>query len=310
MDVMQCMTDGIRSAIEALSVSWESVTDIRLRAGGCSSLTCLCDGGRKNMPLRSLSLDEEDLRVVLSQLCAGSVHTYEEGLLRGYFTPMRLSGVRVGAAGRMLCCGGRPERLQRLSSLCIRLPHTVTTSGITAARLKALVYGGEGFGDTKIETNREGMPLSTLFYAPPGEGKTTLLRCLIRSLCTASGKEDPLCAAVIDTGEELCGDWTADCTVDRFCGYGRGLGMEIATRAFAPQVIFCDEIGSDAEADEILRAQACGIPLIATAHADTLATLIRRPCFARLHESGVFSRYVRLYRSTDGGFSFVCERVG
>lgn len=310
MDVMQCMTDGIRSAIEAVSVPWETVTDIRLRAGGCSSLTCLCDGERKNMPLRSLVLDEEDLRAVLSQLCAGSVHTYEEGLLRGYFSPMRLPGVRVGVAGRMLYGGGRPERLQRLSSLCIRLPHVVSLGGITAARLRALVYGGDGFGDAKFDANRDGLPLSTLFYAPPGEGKTTLLRCLIRSLCAASGKDDPLCAAVIDTGEELGGDDLLDCTVDRFCGYGRGLAMEIATRAFAPQVIFCDEIGSDAEADEILRAQACGIPLVATAHADTITTLLRRPCFARLHENGVFSRYVRLYRSMDGGFSFDCEEAG
>ena len=115
-------------------------------------------------------------------------------------------------------------------------------------------------------------------------------------------------AAVVDTGEELCASGIDDCTVDRFCGYPRGLGMEIAARAFAPQVIFCDEIGSDAEAEEILRAQAGGIPLIATAHADTLSGLLRRPCFARLHEHGVFSRYVRLFRDSGGcGFSFLRE---
>lgn len=310
MDVMQCMTDKIRAAIWGLSVPWETVTDIRLRAGSCSAVTCLHDGYRKNLPLVSLSLDETDLRAVLSQLCAGSVHTYEEGLLRGYFSPMRLPGVRVGIAGRMLCSGSRPERLQSLTSLCIRLPHVITPGGITAARLRALVYGRDVGGDESASAPRDKMPVSTLFYAPPGEGKTTLLRCLIRSLCAVGGGDAPICAAVIDTGGELCGDGFGDCTVDRFCGLGRGPAMEIATRAFAPQVIICDEIGSDAEADEILRAQACGIPLIATAHADTLATLLRRPCFARLHESGVFSRYVRLYRRDDSGFSFVPERAG
>ena len=310
MDVMRCFPEKIRGIIGAVGVSWESVTDIRLRAGNCSSLTCQQNGSRRNVPLRSLILDETELRAVLSQLCAGSVHTYETGLLRGCFSPMRLPGVRVGVAGRMLYSGGKPEALQSLSSLCIRLPHAVKPGGITMAYLNALVYGDDVGGEAESSVRHNRMPVSTLFYAPPGEGKTTLLRCLIRSLCAVDETDDPICAAVIDTGEELCGEGFADCTVDRFCGYGRGLAMEIATRAFAPQLILCDEIGSDAEADEILRAQACGIPLIATAHADALCTLLRRPCFARLHESGVFSRYIRLYRTSDGGFSFVCERAG
>ena len=74
-------------------------------------------------------------------------------------------------------------------------------------------------------------------------------------------------------------------------------------RAFSPQVIVCDEIGNDEEADAILRAQAGGVPMIATAHADSLSSLLRRPCFARLYENGVFSQYIRVY-PRPGGFGF------
>jgi signal peptidase I len=44
------------------------------------------------------------------------------------------------------------------------------------------------------------MPLSTLFYAPPGEGKTTLLRCL-------NNLETPDDGLVYVDGELLCEDY-------------------------------------------------------------------------------------------------------
>ena len=308
MDVMRCFPQRLRTVLTDAVQSWNAVTEVRLRAGSCSAIAYRMDGRTVNKPLPALGLDEDELREVLSRLCAGSVHVYDEGLLRGYFSPQLLPGVRVGAAGRLLCSGGKPERLQRLTSLCIRLPHTVTPDRSVTEQLVALVQGAV-VDAIAIQPEPNAAPLvSTLFYSPPGVGKTTLLRCLIRALCSAEAAGTPVNAAVLDTGEELCAEGFSDCTVDRFSGYPRGLGMEIATRAFAPQVLICDEIGSDAEAEEILRAQACGVPLIATAHADTLQTLLRRPCFARLHDHGVFSRYVRLHRTANGqGFAFVCE---
>lgn len=309
MDVMRCMPDQIRFALMNCGVPWEQFTELRLRAGSCCAVTYHTGGQTLRKPLPSLVLSEDDLREVLTRLCAGSVHAYDEGLLRGYFSPQQLDGVRVGVGGRLLCVGGNPQRLQTLTSLCIRLPHRVHVAGETQACLRRILCGQER-AETPIKgTDCDGSPItSVLFYAPPGVGKTTLLRCVIKTLCSVHHTVSPFCAAVLDYGEELCGANLTDCTVDRFCGYPRGLGMELATRAFAPQVILCDEIGSDSEAEEILRAQASGVPLIATAHADSLKTLLRRPCFLRLHEHGVFSRYVRLYRSASGtGFAFQCE---
>ena len=304
---MRCMTEPIRRELIGCGIPWEQITEIRLRAGTCCALTYDAHGQTHRKPLASLSLSEEDLRTVLCRLCAGAVHAYDEGLLRGYFSPQQLGGVRVGAAGRMLCTGGKPERLQTVTSLCIRLPHNVRVSGAADRGLLALLRGQPTMESVPVPSEEAAPQLcSTLFYAPPGCGKTTLLRCIIKTLCSAKTAESPFCAAVLDNGEELCNDGFSDCTVDRFCGYPRGLGMEIATRAFAPQVLICDEIGSDREAEEVLRAQACGVPLIATAHADSMEMLLRRPCFRRLYDHGVFSRYVRLYR-TSSGFSFRCE---
>lgn len=306
MSVMRYLPVQIRDILMGCGIPWEYITEIRLRAGSCSALTYQADGKTERKPLRSLNLSEENLRETLTHLCAGSVHAYDEGLLRGYFSPQLLPGVRVGAAGRLLCTGGKPQRLQTLTSLCIRLPHPITAGEALRRELWDILYGHV---PEEAPPPQSASPLpSTLFYAPPGEGKTTLLRCIIKTLCACHGTSTPLCAAVLDHGEELCGGDFSDCTIDRFCGYPRGLAMEIATRAFAPQVMICDEIGSEREAEEILRAQACGVPLIATAHASALETLLRRPCFQRLHEHRVFSRYVRLSRVPAGtGFAFLCE---
>lgn len=310
MSIMRCLPVSMRAAWTDCKIPWEQVTEIRLRTGACCAVTYQTEGKTKRKPLPTVTLSEEDLRQTLSQLCAGSVHTYDEGLLRGYFSPLTLPGVRVGAAGRLLCTNRNPQRLQSLWSLCIRLPHTVRLRADVQDQLRAVLLG-QAEQEIPPSPPVPDVPLaSTLFYAPPGVGKTTLLRGVIETLCSCQNNHAPLCAAVLDHGEELCGEGFSDCTIDRFCGYPRGLAMEIATRAFAPQVMICDEIGSEEEAEEILRAQACGVPLIATAHADCLQSLLRRPCFRRLYEHGVFVRYVRLHRnSAGGGFLFQCEEA-
>ena len=61
-------------------------------------------------------------------------------------------------------------------------------------------------------------------------------------------------------------------------------------------MIFCDEIGSAEEARAILGAQNSGVPLIATAHADSRETLFRRPNIRLLYENCVFRYYIGLRR--------------
>ena len=310
LDVLSCFPAAVRDTLLSCGIPPGRWCEIRLRADACSAVGYTDDdGGRSCIPLPSQRLTEQTLREILTRLCAGSVHAYDEGLRRGFFSPAELPGVRIGAAGQVLCRGGSVERLQSIRSLCLRLPHSVSVCGGIADAL-AVVRGAPVMTETVPPADIQ-LPgaavIPTLFYAPPGEGKTTLLRCLIRTLCSAADAVPPLCGAVLDSGGELSGGGIfAGCTVDCFCGYPRGMGMALATRAFSPQVLFCDEIGTEEEAEEILRAQATGVPLIATAHADSFAMLLRRPCFARLHEHRVFARYVRL-RRTHGGFDIRTE---
>ncbi len=307
-DLRAILPMGFCAAAETRGILWDNITEFRLRAGTCSAVTVRSGQGEMcNLALTSVHLTETDLRETLARLCHGSVHTYDASLRRGYFTPLAYPGVRVGVAGRVLCENGQIAKLQRLDTMCIRLPYRKTLPAETASVLRGLFFETDSPQNTVCAEAHSHVFPSVLFYAPPGVGKTTVLRTLIRLLSDAGGR-CPMRVCVIDTGEELCGGGDfCDCTVDVFSGYPHGIGMAIATRCFAPEVLICDEIGDDREAEEILHAQGAGVPLIATAHADTRKTLLMRPAFAKLYAHAVFSKYVRIVRQGES-LSF-CEET-
>jgi stage III sporulation protein AA len=165
-----------------------------------------------------------------------------------------------------------------VTSLVLRLPHPVATAGEEAERVFRSL-GGRGL----------------LIYSPPGVGKTTLLRDLGRRLATG---RPPLRVAVIDSRGELSGgEYGRGALVDLLVGYPKAVGLELAVRTLSPEVILLDEIGSRREAEAILAASGCGIPLIATAHAASARELIGRPAIRPLLRAGLFGRLIGLTRS-------------
>ena len=103
--------------------------------------------------------------------------------------------------------------------------------------------------------------------------------------------------SVIDTRGELGGVFENTlATVDVLTGYPKSLGIEIAARTMNSELMVCDEIGDEAEAVAIIAAQNCGVPLLASAHGDTLRGLLRRSGIRALHNAGVFGAYVRIER--------------
>ena len=92
------------------------------------------------------------------------------------------------------------------------------------------------------------------------------------------------------------GDYLKEAAIDMLSGYPKPLGIEIAARTMNAQLMVCDEIGGEDEADAIISAQNCGVPLLASAHGENIEGLLRRPQILKLHHAGVFGAYVRIAR--------------
>lgn len=245
--------------------------ELRLRRDKAASL--VADG--KNY-LLDVVLSGEELDALLLLMCEGSLYAHRDTLKEGYLTLPH--GVRVGVAGRAAVLGGAISAITEPTVLCIRLPHRTPTVGEEIKALFEKQHGTRGI----------------LLYAPPGVGKTTVLRGVATLL---AGGESPRRTAVIDTRGELGCFVREGLLVDVLSGYPRGTGIGIATRTLSAEVILSDEVGDLAEAQEIVAAHIGGVPLIATAHAFGVRELLSRPGMRLLHEARVFGAYVGLARA-------------
>ena len=77
-------------------------------------------------------------------------------------------------------------------------------------------------------------------------------------------------------------------------GMKQRLGIAMALRCMNPQVIVCDELGTQADLKAVEAGLACGVVFVASVHCDTLEALNRKPPTARLLAMGAFETLVLL----------------
>ena len=126
---------------------------------------------------------------------------------------------------------------------------------------------------------------SLLLMGRPGVGKTTALREIARVLADELGKR----VVVIDTSNEIAGDGDIP-----HPAIGRARRMQVArpelqhevmieaVENHMPEVIVIDEIGTEREALAARTIAERGVVLVATAHGNELANLIKNPTLSDL----------------------------
>ena len=277
-EVLRIIPKHIVICVEALCRSGMKIDEIRLRAGEYSSVTV----GNKNIFLNCF-VSEKDIECSVIEACDGSPYAYVETIKKGYITIS--GGIRIGICGRASVEKDRIIGVRNISGLNIRIPS-----------YKGLL--GRCVADKLLEIKRNGGG-GALVYSPPGEGKTTLLRCLASHL---SSGENALRVVVVDTRDELAVfNQSVGRCIDVLSGYPKAEGIEIATRTMNAEIIICDEIGSKDDVEAILFAQNCGVPLLASAHGGSIEGILRRGQIEKLHRACAFDTYVGISKPDGGG---------
>ena len=180
------------------------------------------------------------------------------------------------------------RNLRSLSSVSIRIARQ--RPGAALPLLSGLMEGGR--------------LCSTLIAAPPGMGKTTLLRDLVRCISDGDGTP-PLRVGLADERGEVAALYggvpqlRVGQRTDVIEGCPKAQGAMLLLRAMNPQVLAMDEITAPEDVGALLTAAGCGAALLATAHGEG-DELTRRPLYRTMLEERIFQRVVSIQRTEQG----------
>lgn len=249
----------------------EELQELRLRVGQPPQL--ILNSWQKKLK-RSVAVDDLNF-------CVNAASRYSPWAAataaKGYLTAP--GGHRIGLCGEAVMGKNQVEGLKNLTSLCIRV---------------ARDFPGIGEG----APNRG----SVLILGAPGWGKTTLLRDLIRRRSDAYQQV----AVVDERGELFPGMFPAGNCTDILTGCPKAEGIHMLLRTMGPQCIAVDEITQEEDCIALAQAAGCGVSLMATAHAASLADFHRRSVYRALLEAQIFDTALILHSDK----SWRLERMG
>ena len=228
---------------------WQKVQaeELRLRAG--HPMTVLLPEGEQWCGAEKQIVTTLDIEQLCDVVTAYSRYAVTDTIAQGYLSAP--GGFRVGLCGTAVMENGKNQNLRQLSSAVIRIAKEQI--GVSDVILPQLM-GTDGIH-------------STIIVAPPGLGKTTLLRDLIRNLSNGTEELSAHRVAVVDERGEIAGTYhgapqlSVGCHTDILDGVPKSIGIMMLLRAANPQVIAVDEITAVEDLPAISQAANCGVKL-------------------------------------------------
>ena len=241
----------------------ESLVELRLRLDRPVEL--IVGGLSRFLQTNTTALDIQYVVNTASRYSPWAASTASQG----YITSP--GGHRIGICGDCVVQAGAVTGVRTATSLCMRVARAFP-----------------GIGDPAPRTG------SLLILGPPGVGKTTLLRELVRLR-----SNEGAAVSVVDERGELfpCGNvFEPGARTDVLTGCSKAQGVQMALRTMSPKCIAVDEITAAEDCQALLSAGWCGVELLATAHAADCKDLLRRGVYQPLAQSKLFKQAIVLSR--------------
>ena len=275
------------------SADFEKVTEIRLRA----DKPMLLKMAGRDYAVAESSLGQArlitdidahafrptaaDIAETVERISQYSFYAFESELKMGYLTLP--GGHRVGVAGQAVIEDGSVRTWRHISSLAIRVAHSIP-----------------GCADDVLPHIIGTSLFHTMIISPPGFGKTTLLRDIVRQISDGAVGRPGMTVGLVDERSEVAGCFQGvpqndvGLRTDVLDSCTKAEGMVMLLRALAPDVIAVDELGGRKDARAVEDVLNAGVKLLCTAHGSSVEDVKANPGLAELVNRGVFERYIVL----------------
>lgn len=214
-----------------------------------------------------ICISDTELKHIISEVCGYSVYSHQSDIINGFVTFG--NGNRVGFCGTAVTDYEKVISVNNVVSLNIRIARENDCLG---RKIASRLYNGA-------------VPKGLIVAGAPCSGKTTVLKSLARILSSEYAYRFRKCV-VIDERFEMINLSGINC--DILSGYNKETGIIHAVRTLSPEIIICDEILSEKEAEKIKNGFDSGVSFIVSVHVSDKNDLMRRSVTRMLIESGCF----------------------